>query len=197
VGIRSKGACLGVGLWVGLFGSSCPGLAMPVAYTANNGAGGVQIMDMGTNAVTWSAPISFSLKFTFLSTNDSGNTSFQTLSQTFTGTINYVENGLVPSEITFVSDDGTTEGDFTNLASIMTDTSGRSDSLLLVGTGTFSSSSTGTTVTGIAYINAKGTLQKDSSGAVTSISLNGTIAGGIDQTTVFSTTFRVTLSPAQ
>ena len=192
--IRSKGACLGVALWIGLFGSSSPGLATSVAYTTNNGVGGVQIMDTGTNAVTWSAPISFPLKFTFLSTNASG---FQTQSQTFTGTITYVENGLVPSEITFVSEDQMTEGDFTNLASIMADPSARSDSLLLVGTGDFSSSFTGTTVTGIAYINAKGTLQKDSSGAITSISLNGAIAGGIDQTTVFSTTFRVTLTPAQ
>jgi hypothetical protein len=53
---------------------------------------------------------------------------------------------------------------------------------------------TGKQWTGIAYIDAKGTMKENSAGEVTSISFSGKIAGGVDQTTVFSGTFRATLT---
>ncbi len=142
----------------------------------------------------WKAPVSFSIKFTYPQEGASGNIKFQNLTQTFTGEIELFEDGPISRQITFISDDGKTAGYFRTIAAIMTDTSGRSESLLLIGTGDFSSSMTGEQTTGIAYIDAKGTMKKDSAGEITSISFSGKIAGGVDQTTVFSGTFRATLT---
>ncbi len=144
--------------------------------------------------VLWESPLSLTLKLTMLGEDPKGNKKFQTLNVTSSGKIIFLEGDLVPLQVLFVSDDGKTTGIFRNLSSVMTDTSGRSESLLLVGTGDFSSSFTGTLATGTAYLDAKGTLKKDSSGAITSISLNGKIAGGTGQVTVFSTTLRATLT---
>ena len=142
----------------------------------------------------WKAPVSFSIKFTYPLEGASGNIKFQNLTQTFTGKVELFEDGLISRQVTFISDDGKTAGYFRTLASVVTDTSGRSESLLLIGTGDFSSSMTGEQTTGIAYIDAKGTMKKDSAGEITSISFSGKIAGGVDQTTVFSGTFRATLT---
>jgi YVTN family beta-propeller protein len=142
----------------------------------------------------WSDAVSFSLKFTFLGEDTHGNVKFQNLTQTFTGKIEFFESDLIPKQITFASDDGKTAGYFRNLASILTKTSAKSESLLVIGTGDFSSSMTGELTTGIAYIDAKGTMKKDKVGEITSISFSGKIAGGVDQTTVFSGTFRATLT---
>ena len=145
--------------------------------------------------VLWEAPLSLTLKITFLGTDTKGNVKFQTLNLTSTGKIIFLEWDLVPLQVLFVSDDGKTTGTFRALNSVATDTSGRSDSLLLIGTGDFSTSFTGTLTTGTAYLDAKGTLKKDSSGTVTSISLNGKISGGTGQTSVFSvSSFRATLT---
>jgi YVTN family beta-propeller protein len=185
-------------------------------YVAMNGEKSVWVIDTATKEILakvsvgtspyafgqfvaqgslWTDAVSFSLKFTFLGEDSRGNVKFQNLTQTFTGKIEFFESDLIPKQITFVSDDGKTAGYFRNLASILTNTSAKSESLLVIGTGDFSSSATGTQATGIAYLDAKGTLKKDSSGAFTSISLSGKIAGGVDQSTVFSATFRATLTP--
>jgi YVTN family beta-propeller protein len=142
----------------------------------------------------WNDAVSFSIKFTFLGEDTRGNVKFQNLTQTFTGKIEFFESDLIPKQITFESDDGKTAGYFRNLASILTKTSAKSESLLVIGTGDFSSSMTGEQTTGIAYIDAKGTMKENSAGEVTSISFSGKIAGGVDQTTVFSGTFRATLT---
>ncbi len=144
--------------------------------------------------ILWEAPVSFSLKFTFLGEDTRGNIKFQNLTQTFTGKIEFFESDLVPKQITFVSDDGKTGGYFRNPASILTKTSSKSESLLVIGTGDFSSSITGELTTGIAYIDAKGTMKENSTGVITSISFSGKIAGGVGETTVFSGTFRATLT---
>jgi YVTN family beta-propeller protein len=144
--------------------------------------------------ILWKAPVSFSIKFTYPLEGASGNIKFQNLTQTFTGKIELFEDSPISRQITFISDDGKTAGYFRTLASVVTDTSGRSESLLLIGTGDFSSSMTGEQTTGIAYIDAKGTMKENSAGEVTSISFSGKIAGGVDQTTVFSGTFRATLT---
>jgi len=184
-------------------------------YVAMNGEKSVWVIDTAAKAILakvpvetspyafgpfvaqgtlWNAAVSFSLKFTFLGEDTHGNVKFQNLTQTFTGKIEFFESDLIPKQITFVSDDGKTAGYFRNLASILTKTSAKSESLLVIGTGDFSSSMTGEQTTGIAYIDAKGTMKKDSTGAITSISFSGKIAGGVDQTTVFSGTFRATLT---
>ena len=148
-----------------------------------------------SQGILWKADVSFSLKFTFPQQADTkGNIRFFSSTQPFEGRIELFAEDLIGKQITFVSDDGTTTGFFRTLTSVMTDTSGRSDQLLLIGTGDFSSSVTGSQTTGIAYIDAKGTLKKDSLGAITSIILSGKIAGGVDQATVFSATFRATLT---
>jgi YVTN family beta-propeller protein len=144
--------------------------------------------------ILWKAPVSFPIRFTFLGPDAHDNIKFQNLTQTFTGKVELFEDGSISRQVTFISDDEKTAGYFRTLASIITDTSARSESLLLIGTGDFSSSMTGEQTTGIAYIDAKGTMKKDSAGEITSISFSGKIAGGVDQTTVFSGTFRATLT---
>jgi YVTN family beta-propeller protein len=184
-------------------------------YVAMNGEKSVWVIDTTTKAILakvpvetspyafgpfvaqgtlWNDAVSFSLKFTFLGEDTRGNVKFQNLTQTFTGKIEFFESDLVPKQITFVSDDGKTGGYFRNLASILTKTSAKSESLLVIGTGDFSSSITGELTTGIAYIDAKGTMKENSTGGITSISFSGKIAGGVDETTVFSGTFRATLT---
>ena len=118
---------------------------------------------------------------------------FQNLTQTFTGKVELFGEGFVWKQVTFFSDDGKTGGYFRTVSSVMTDT-GKTESLLLAGTGDFSSSMTGEQETGIAYIDAKGTLKRDKTGVITSISFSGKIAGGVGQATVLSGTFRATLT---
>lgn len=184
-------------------------------YVAVQGTGSVSVIDTDTKTILtsvpvgtapyafgqfvaqgtlWGASLSFSIKFTYLGEDRQGNMKFQTLTQTFTGKIRFFENERIPKQITFVSDDGKTTGYFRNLASIQTDTSGKSESLLFMGLGDFASSLTGVQTTGIAYIDAKGTLKEDSTFALTSMTLSGKIAGGVDQATTFSGTFRATLT---
>ena len=142
----------------------------------------------------WKASISFSIKFTYPNEDASGNIKFQNLNQTFTGRIGFFESDLTPKQITFISEDGTVAGYFRTLASILTNTPAKSETLLVVGTGDFSYFLFGEQGKGIAYIDAKGTLKEGSSGAITSISLSGKIGGGVDQGAVFSGSFRATLT---
>ena len=123
-----------------------------------------------------------------------GNIKFQSLTQTFTGMIELFGDGSMWKQVTFMSNDGKTGGYFRTVSSVMTDTSAGSESLLIIGTGDCSSSMTGEQETGIAYIDAKGTLKKDKTGAITSIIFSGKIAGGVGQATVLSGTFRATLT---
>jgi hypothetical protein len=52
----------------------------------------------------------------------------------------------------------------------------------------------GTPETGIIYLDAKGTLKKDSSGEVTSISLSGKIGGGSEGSFISGANFKTTLT---
>ncbi len=161
-------------------------LEAPFAYITN--AFGQSV----SQSILWKTPVSFSLKFTYPQADAKGNIKFQNLTQPFTGTIEYFEQDLIAKQITFISDDGTTAGYFRTLTSVMTDTSARSDQLLLIGTGDFAYA--GGQYTGMAYLDAKGTFKKDTTGAITSISFSGKVSGGVDQTAVFSGTFRATLT---
>ena len=184
-------------------------------YAAIKGTNSVSVIDTATRAILasvpvetapyalgqfvaqgtlWKAAVSFSIKFTYPQEDASQNLKFYHLTQTFTGKVGLLEADLIPKQITFISDDGTTAGYFRILTSVMTDTSSKSEQLLLIGTGDFSYSLFGDQGAGIAYIDAKGTLKEGSSGCVTSISLSGKIGGGVDQGAVFSGTFRATLT---
>ena len=54
----------------------------------------------------------------------------------------------------------------------------KSEKILLVGSGDFTTTIEGNQVTGIAYIDLKGTLKEDSSNNLISIGLNGKVGGG-------------------
>ncbi|HSB04797.1 MAG TPA: CHRD domain-containing protein [Thermodesulfobacteriota bacterium] len=156
------------------------------------------------NQTLFSGPASFSIKFTSTTPPDAtGNQKFTSTTQPFTGTIKLIFKGdsLLADEegcfVKFSGDDGTT---FCALdASFIRTFSTRSttDQLLLVGAGDSSRPVTGGNKTGPFFINSKGSLKK-SSGAVVSISLNGSIGGGAsDGEFVFSANFRATLTPVQ
>jgi YVTN family beta-propeller protein len=188
----------GTRLYVAIKGTSSVAVIDPVSKTVLAsvpvGASPFAFGQFVAQGILWKGPVSFSVKFTYPLEGASGDIKFQNLTQTFNGKIELFEDGPLSRQVTFISDDGKTAGYFRTLASVVTDTSGRSESLLLIGTGDFSSSMTGKQTTGIAYIDAKGTMKKDSTGAITSYSFSGKIAGGADQATVFSGTFRATLT---
>jgi hypothetical protein len=83
-----------------------------------------------------------------------------------------------------------------DIAAISTESiKSKSETALIIGPGSFTSTIDGNPVEGIAYIDAKATLKEDSSNNLLSISLSGKIAGGVNSEFVFSGNFRVTLIP--
>lgn len=184
-------------------------------YVAVKGTNSVSVIDTTTQAILadvpvgaapyafgqfvaqcilWRASVSFPIRFTYPQEDAPGHIKLHNITQTFIGRILLFESDLIPRQITFVSDDGKIAGYFRTLTSVMTDTSSRSEQLLIIGTGDFSYSLFGEEGAGIAYVDGKGTLKKGSSGAITSIILSGKIGGGVDQTANFSGSFRTTLS---
>ena len=148
---------------------------------------------------TWIGEVSLPLKITSTYEETLGNRKFRTHTNTLAGEINLFMGGEGPVPNTegcyakFTGDDGT-KVCFNQMASISTDVDrNRSDQLLFVGTGSIIIPIDGAPMTGIAYVDVKGTLKKDSSGKITSISLNGKIGGGINSENIFNATLKTTL----
>ena len=148
---------------------------------------------------TWIGEVSLPLKITSTDEETLGNRKFRTHTNTLAGEINLFMGGEGPVPNTegcyakFTGDDGT-KVCFNQMASISTDVDrNRSDQLLFVGTGSIIIPIDGTPMTGIAYVDVKGTLKKDSSGKITSISLNGKIGGGINSENIFNATLKAAL----
>jgi len=156
------------------------------------------------NPVQFSGLVTFSIKFTSVSPpNSSGNEKFVSTTESFNGTVKLIlkNDTLLADEtgcfVKFSGSDGTTfcVSDATFMRAFST--RGTSDQLLLVGTGDTSRSTIGGVEKGPFFLNSKGTL-KESSGAVVSISLSGSIGGGAsDGEFIFSATIRPTLTPVQ
>lgn len=187
-------------------GSDFPAISVSVAQGLCFGFR-MEIKAAPATVMNWAGAVSFPIKITSVERDSSGNIKLLTSMDIFNGTIE-LSTGLSPGEvvsvpngngsyITFSSADGTNLC-IKGVAFVATDISkSRTDQLLVVGTGDFSTTVETTKVTGIGYLDSKGTLKKDSMGSITSISLNGKIAGGIagDSAFVFSGNFRSTLSP--
>lgn len=180
-----------------------------IPHCGIGGMVGTVIVEAGgptQNGTQWSGPTSFSMIFTSISTDASGNKKFTTSRQTFKGTIQFITIGdtLLADEggcfIKFLGDNGKSAC-FNDKAFLKTfNLKSKTDQLSLIGTGAgvFSKVTGGETETGPAYLDTKGTFRKDKSGNVVSIDLKGKIAGGAsDDDFVFSGSFRSTLKPIQ
>jgi uncharacterized delta-60 repeat protein len=126
---------------------------------------------------------------------------FHRFTDIFSGTMELYrdEEGWVQNEegcyAKFSREDG--QGNFcmNEIASMETHVSkSKTDQFLMIGEGDFSISVKETKYEGIAYSDVKGTLKKDSTGNVTSMSLSGTIAGGADEEMMLNGTFKATLT---
>jgi hypothetical protein len=132
---------------------------------------------------TWSSPFSFTVNRTFIDSDPSGNEKFLTTKQTFAGTLKmYIdEDGLHKNGycfLTFDGDDGTIIC-IKELAGISTESpKSLSEKLLLVGVGTLYIIIGDTQLTGVAYVDLKGTLKQDKNGHLASFALSGKIGGG-------------------
>jgi hypothetical protein len=142
----------------------------------------------------WTGMFSFSVKATSQETDNSGNQKFLTSNQPFAGTLSlYIgDNGLTKNAdgcyLKFVGDDGTSIC-IKGIAGISTESKkSKSEKALIVGSGDFATTIDGNSVTGVAYIDAQGTLKQDSSNNLISIGLNGKVGGGVDSDFIFSGT---------
>jgi hypothetical protein len=135
--------------------------------------------------VKWAGSVSFTLKLTTATEDTSGNRKLVTSNETFAGTMNFYWDAdpNVTSPIPgpdgctceLLGNDGTTfcfneimgEASFTKK-------SGKG-SVVFVGTGSIATTVQEQNVTGIAYINGKGSWVTDSSGNPISISLGGAV----------------------
>ncbi len=103
--------------------------------------------------------------------------------------------GRCPSRQPFESDDDMISFYFRSISHIETDVSkNRSELSLLIATGDFVMTLSGTMYTGIVYLDGKETLKKNSSGEVISVSLNAKIAGGDDLAFTFSGSIKPNLT---
>ena len=150
---------------------------------------------------TWTGPTSITLKFTSPEENSSGDIKFSTFNEAFVGTVKLllVEEGPVTVEdrcyVSFVSDDSLTNICIKGMAAISTDMpKSKTNQALILGTGELSKTIEGTNYQGVCYLDSKGTLKKDGSGEVTSISLSGKISGGTHDHFIFSGSFKATLT---
>ena len=170
-------------------------LAVAVCFVAMAG-------HVDAQAITWSGPVSFSLKITFADDiDDEIKLESQTLS--FSGTMELYadEEGLVPEDGCYVRFLGFVEGVpatfcLGNLAFVASDTAkSKSEKFYLIGTGTFSTVIEGTPVEGISYADGKGTVKEDKvSDDPTSLSVSGKLGGGFQDRFVFSASFKSTLT---
>ena len=135
----------------------------------------------------WGGTFSFTVKSTSQETDNSGNDKFLTSNQSFEGTMSlYVgDNGLGTNAkgcyLELLGNDGTTIC-IKDIVGISTESQKiKSEKVLLVGTGSFTTTVEENTVTGIAYVDLKGTLKEDKSNNVVSIALSGKIGGGANE----------------
>ncbi len=129
---------------------------------------------------------------TSLPEGSSGNVKFQKSSSSFTGTMEMYISDMGPQRsiegcyAKLAGVDGS-KICITQIANISSDVQkSKTDQLLLTGTGTMSIAFGDTLHSGIAYLDVKGTLKKDSSGKANAISLSGKIGGGVDEVFVLT-----------
>jgi subtilisin family serine protease len=152
--------------------------------------------------VQWNGPVSFFLKITSTSTDASGRRKFGATTQKFNGTVSLTtQDGELVADaggcfVKMVSDDGKTICIKDKSLITTFDPKSKSDSLLMTGQGIFSEPANPGIGAGPVYLDTKGTLKKDFSGNLTSISLKGKVAGGIDDGFVLSGNFNSRLVPA-
>jgi len=132
----------------------------------------------------WEGTVSFSAKITSVETDASENRKLLTSNQPFAGTISLFigDNGLTINTdgcyLRFWGDDGTSIC-IKEIGGLATESQkSKNEKVFLVGLGDFTSTIEGNQVTGIAYIDLKGTLKQDSSNNLVSIVLNGKVGGG-------------------
>jgi hypothetical protein len=149
---------------------------------------------------TWKGASSLSIKITSINEDNPPNAKFVSLTVPITGTIEcYMDQEVLILNdegcyMKFSGQDGTTIC-FKNVAAIATGAQkNKSDQLLMIGTGDFNIRTMGLSISGIIYFDTKGTLAKDSSGDLTSISLNGKIGGASDSELFFSASLKTTLT---
>jgi hypothetical protein len=151
----------------------------------------------------WSGTVSCPLKITETYDDPSGNTKFKTHTESFTGELRFFigEEGPVPNEaghyLELLDEGKNLIYSVNQIAAIRTKVKkSKTDQVLLIGIGDFFFPEPDQE--GIAYVDATGTLKKDTSGEMTSISLKGQIAGGAggDFPFIFSCNFRTILTKA-
>jgi hypothetical protein len=134
----------------------------------------------------WTGSVSFNVKAATRVKDTSGNHKLVTSTETFEGTMNFYNEPTVgPIQgpdgciLELLSTDGSTKVCFTDGAATSSENkkSGKG-SAILVGTGTIEVTINSQQVTGIAYINGKGSLVVDTSGNLISLSLGGSFGGG-------------------
>ena len=185
-------------------------------YVASFGSDTVSVIDATTNEVIpgdiavgtkpvalgqfinrgsiWKGSVSFSIKLTSPVTDTSGNTKFQTFSVPVTGAFSLYEEGGLPNQVTFISEDSTIFSQFRSISYIGTEiVKGKTDQSRLVGAGDLSMAFSGTTLTGTVYLDGKETLKKNGVGEVISRTLSGKIAGGNNLVT-FTVNVKATLT---
>lgn len=159
-----------------------------------------------TNVTTtikqWNGTVSFPIKTTSTVTDSSGNQKFRTAAQLFSGTMGMItkDSNLLADQngcfIVLSSNSGTSIciKDEAFIRTVVAKS--KTDSFQLIGTGNFSQPISGGSQSGPVYLDSKGTLKKDSTGAVVSINLTGKVAGGIDDNFVFNGNVKSTMVPS-
>jgi hypothetical protein len=152
----------------------------------------------------WSGPVSLSLKMVENYTDDPGNIKIKKYpTETYPGTIEIYlgEEGLIPNEegcyFFFISEDEKKEICIQEIAAIYTQyiKINATDTFYLKGIGAYSSKEEGEDVTGIIFLDlTKGSMKKDKLGNLISITLSGKIGGGTPKDSVFSGSFKATLT---
>ncbi len=151
----------------------------------------------------WQGTTSFQVKITFVQEDAFGNVKFDKIRDSFNGTIDLTTSGrdLVPDIndclIAFTGNDGTklciTDAAFPTTNSNRT----RSDDLLLIGIGEFSTTLQGNLFTGIGYLNADGDIRQNIRENDATIILKGTLSGGSGNDLTFTGDFKAVLNPVQ
>jgi len=150
----------------------------------------------------WSGSVSCPVKITETYDDPSGNTKFKTHTESFTGELRVFMGEEVPVQneaghfLELLDEEDNLVYGVNQIATIRTKVKkSKTDRVLLIGIGDFSPEPD---QEGIAYVDAIGTLKKNTSGETTSISLKGQIAGGGggDFPFIFSCNFRTILTKA-
>ena len=156
------------------------------------------------NIEKWTGSVSFTLKLTTVTKDTSGNKKFVTSNETFAGTMNFYwdadPNVQSPTPgpdgciLELLGSDGTKIcfNEFMG-TSTLTKKSGKGSSVF-VGTGNIATTVQEQQVTGITYINGKGSSVQDSSKNLISIGLGGALGGGypLEHGFIFSGTIPIT-----